>query len=130
VKTNRPVILLTIVDPTYPGALCCIPISKDDDKNGKYRNLSQRKPDLVQSIDINEYDNFLLIQNMFYIRKEFVGEPFTVNGVHTEIKDRNLQRTISQKVAKLNALMNQGKLSFVDRKEVYEIQVQHLKESK
>ena len=127
VKDDRPVLVLTIEDPDYPDCMRCIPISKDDDKNNKYKNLSQEKPDLVQHITINQYDNYLLIQNMFIVRKEYIGAPFLVNNVHSEIKKDVLKRTIIKKVGKVEALIKKGKLKYVPIKEVYNIQLEHIK---
>lgn len=132
-KENRPVILLAIEaieDQRYPDSLCCIPISKDDDKDDKYKKLFERKPDLVHPIAINEYDNYLLIQNMFYVKKEFIGAPFLVNGIHSEIKDNLLKKTISKKAKKINALINLGKLNYVNREEVYRLQVEFINKPK
>lgn len=128
IKQNRPVLILAIEDSTNPDIVNCIPISKDDDKNDKYKNLSASKPDLVHPLDdINHYDNYLLIQNMFYLRKEFIGAPFIVDGSHSEIKKEALKRAITKKVKKLDALFKRGSLKgFVPRQEVYDLQLQYL----
>lgn len=126
IRDKRPGLLLTIEDAQYPNSLCCIPISKDDDKNDKYKKILRGKPDLVHPVDINQYDNYLLIQNMFYIRREFVGDPFIVNGIQAEITRDAVKKEILRKVRKVDALINQGRLSFVPRGLVYKIQEEFL----
>jgi hypothetical protein len=127
IKKNRPALILAIEDLDDPDKFLCIPISKDDDKNNKYANLMSSKPDLVHPVEeINTYDNYLLIQNMFYIRKEFIGEPFIVDGVQSEIKKDSLKRAIVKKVKKVDALINRGVLNYVPREEVFNKQLLYL----
>lgn len=128
---QRPGLLLVFEDTKYSDALCCIPISKDDDKNQKYKNLLQKKPNNVHPINMNQYDNYLLIQNMFYVKKEFIGAPFTVKGIQIEIKNTTSRQEILKKVSAIDALIKAGKLPyFVPREEVYEIQVKYLNDNK
>lgn len=94
---QRPGLLLIIEDENYPDSFCCIPITKDDDKNEKYKNLMVKRPDQVHPIHINEYDSYLLIQNMFFVRKEFIGEPFTVKNIQTEVKNEAAKTEILKK---------------------------------
>lgn len=124
---KRPTLLLLMdsLNEDYPDSWCCIPISKDDDKDEKYLKLSTSKPDLVHRLNkFNRYDNYLLIQNMFYVRKEFIGLPFTVNDVHVEIKKE--RRDIERKIKKVDSLIKRGVLKYINREEVYKIQVQYL----
>lgn len=131
ISKDRPGLLLIVEDEKYPDSFCCIPITKDDDKNQKYKNLMEKKPDQVHPIHINEYDSYLLIQNMFYVRKEFIGAPFTVNSVQTEVKNETIQADIIKKVNKMNALFKHGRFSyFVPREEVYKIQQDYLLQKK
>ena len=123
---NRPVMILVIQDYNYPNCFCCIPISKDDDKKDKYKNLSIKKPDLVYPININRYDNYLLIQNMFYVREEFVGTPFLENGLEIEILNVNHRKQILNRARKLDALMKHGKITYVPREKVYDMQISYL----
>lgn len=124
---QRPGMLLIVEDERYPDAVCCIPISKDDDKNHEYQGVEKKFPHQVHSINFNQYDNYLLIQNMFYVRKEFIGDPFTVNGVQVEVKNTTQQGEILKKVRKMDALLKHGKVNhFVNRERVYDIQVQYL----
>lgn len=126
---QRPGLLMVIEDSSYPDSVCCIPISKDDNKANKYRDIMIKHPDQVHPINMNQYDNYLLIQNMFYVRKEFIGSPFTVNNVHVEVKNTTQQEEILKKVKKMDALMKNGIVSrFVPRQQVYDIQMQYLLE--
>ena len=61
---------------------------------------------------------------MFFLRKEFVGDKFTVNGVHVGIVDRNIQSKIIKKFEKLYAIYKHGKMISVqvDYREVFKIQ--------
>jgi hypothetical protein len=131
ISEQRPGLLLVFEDAKYPNALCCIPISKDDDKDQKYRKLLQTKPNNVHPINMNQYDNYLLIQNMFYVRKEFIGDPFTVKGIQIEIKNAASRQEILKKVSTIDALIRGGKLPyFVPREEVYALQVKYLDDNK
>lgn len=131
VKNNRPVLILVIEDTNYPDCFCCVPISKDDDKDDKYENLLVKSPDLVHPLsEINQYKNFLLIQNMFYLKKEFLGAPFVVDGVHSEIKKGKTRKEILKKIKKVDALMKNGKVKSVPREKGYELQVEYLEEKK
>ncbi|OMF66417.1 hypothetical protein MKY66_28165 [Paenibacillus sp. FSL R5-0766] len=127
INEQRPGLLLVLEDEQFPDSLCCIPISKDDDKHNKYKQLMISKPTNVHPIKMNQYDNYLLIQNMFYVRKEFIGDPFTVKQIHIEIKNSAEREVIMKKVKKMNALIKSGKLPyFVPRKEVHDIQISYL----
>ncbi|ARU60664.1 hypothetical protein CBW65_05880 [Tumebacillus avium] len=131
VKNGRPTLLLVLNDEKFPDSYCCIPISKDDDKNGKYRELSRTKKDLVHHVpEISKYDNYLLIQNMFFVHKDFIGDPFEVEGIEVEIKNEKRQREITKKVKKVDALLKKGTLKYVPREEVFKRQLQYLEEKK
>lgn len=104
VKDSRPNLILTINHKDYPDCVFCIPISKDDDKSHKYRHVFSKHPDNVHPLSFNQYDNYALIQNFFVLRKEFIGDPFTVNRVHVSIPDTNTQRAIQKKCNKFLAL--------------------------
>lgn len=131
ISEQRPGLILVLEDAKYPDALCCIPISKDDDKRQKFRNLLLSKPDNVHPIKMNQYDNYLLIQNMFYVRKEFIGPPFTVKGIQVEVKNTTVKEDIMKKVKTIDALIKTGKLPyFVPREQVYDIQVKYLEDKK
>jgi hypothetical protein len=131
ISKHRPGLLLIIEDEKYPDSFCCIPITKDDDKDQKYKKLMEKKPHQVHPIHINEYDSYLLIQNMFYVRKEFVGAPFTVNNIHTEVKNETIQSDIIKKVNKMNALFKHGRCQyFVPRERVFAIQQEYLLQNK
>ncbi|TEB06167.1 hypothetical protein Psch_03211 [Pelotomaculum schinkii] len=129
---SRPVMILVIEEHNYPDCYCCIPISKDDDKNVKYKNLfdDPKKTDLVYPININKYDNYLLIQNMFYVRKEFIGDPFKVNGKEIVVLNPKRKSEILKRVQKLDILMNKGIISYVPREKVYDIQISYLASKK
>lgn len=125
--SERPNVMLAIEIDAYPNTYCCIPLSKDNNKNNKYKNLSVRKPDLVHKVDtLPEYESYLLIQNMFFLRKEFLGGPYVgEGGVQLSIDD--VDNKITKKVSKIDALMNHGKLLYVPRETVYKIQLDYLK---
>ncbi|MCL9662059.1 hypothetical protein L2089_15300 [Paenibacillus hunanensis] len=124
---GRPMLILVITDEQYPDAVCCIPISKDNDKDDKYKKLADKRPTNVHFLGLNKYDDYLLIQNMFYVRKEFIGSAFTINDIPAEIKNEQTKSDIMKKVKKMDILLKTGKVNgFVPRKEVYDIQVQYL----
>lgn len=127
---ERPTIMLAIEIATYPNTYCCIPLSKDNDKDNKYAKLSVDKPDLVHHVEtLPEYDSYLLIQNMFFLRKEFFGGPYVgEGGVQLVIEDE--QDVILKKIRKVDALMNRGKLLYVPRETVFEIQSTYINDKK
>lgn len=104
IKDNRPNLILTIENKEYPDCVFCIPISKDDDKSNKYKKILQKHPDNVHPLSFNQYDSYALIQNFFALRKEFIGDPFTVNSIHVSIPDNNIQKQIQKKCNKFLAL--------------------------
>jgi len=131
-KSDRPTLIVVLDVESNSNYLACIPISKDDDKSGKYKNIMQKHPDNVEPLHFNQYDNYALIQNFFYIRKEFVGEQFTVNSVHVTIPDINKQKAILKKINVLKARYDHGKpLPIqVDLDEVKKIQDNYLSNKK
>ncbi|MBG9987341.1 hypothetical protein HZY91_10735 [Facklamia sp. DSM 111018] len=56
-------------------------------------------PNNVHPIDIDEYDNYALIQNFIFLKKEFIGEAFTVNNIHSSIVKEDDQKNIKKKLA-------------------------------
>lgn len=127
-KSDRPTLIVVLDTDVESDYLVCIPISKDDDKSGKYGNILRRHPNNVEPLDFNQYDNYALIQNFFYIRKEFVGEEFTVNDIHVSIVDTNKQKAILRKINVLKARYEHGNPLFlqVDLEEVKKIQEEYL----
>ncbi|AEH49794.1 MULTISPECIES: hypothetical protein [Anoxybacillaceae] len=130
IKEKRPVLILVIEKEEFPDGLFCIPITKDDDKNRKIKALSMKRPDFIHPIKINRYDSYLLIQNMYILHKEFLGEQYTLNGVPFEIKNTKIQREIMKKVKKVDALLKRGIINYVPREKVFEIQLKYLEEKK
>ncbi|WP_245191128.1 hypothetical protein [Anoxybacillus suryakundensis] len=127
IKKKRPMLILVIEKEEFPDGLFCIPITKDDDKNEKIKSLSMKRPDFIHPIKINRYDSYLLIQNMYIIHKQFIGQPYTLNDVPFEIKNTKIQREIMKKV---DALLKQGIIHYVPREKVFEIQLKYLEEKK
>lgn len=131
VKSNRPNLILVLEYEEYPDSVLCIPISKDDDKKRKYYNIMRRYKNNVHPLDFNQYDNYALIQNSFFLSKRFVGGNFTVNGVHVEVIDNNTQSDIIQKFESLYAIYkHRGPLSIqVDYDVVYNIQKEYISQN-
>ncbi|MGG6432225.1 hypothetical protein ACPF7I_04695 [Anoxybacillus sp. D401a] len=129
-KEKRPMLILVIEKEEFPDGLVCIPITKDDDKNGKIKALSMKRPDFIHPIKINRYDSYLLIQNMYIIHKEFIGQPYTLNDVPFEIKNTKLRKEIMKKVKRVDALLKQGIIHYVPREKVFEIQLKYLEEKR
>lgn len=132
VKPERPNIILVLVYEQYPDSVLCIPISKDDDKRGKYNRIMGKHPKNVHPLDFNQYENYALIQNSFFLRKEFVGEEFTVNEEHVKIIDNKTQKNVEKKFKSLYAIYrHQGPLDIqVDFDTVYNIQNEYIKKKK
>lgn len=131
IKSNRPNLILVIEYEEYPDSVLCIPISKDDDKKRKYYNIMKRYKNNVHPLDFNQYDNYALIQNSFFLNKRFVDGIFTVNGVHVEVIDNNTQSDIMQKFESLYAIYkHRGPLPIqVDYDVVYSIQKEYISQS-
>lgn len=127
---KRPSAVLAIEVESYPNTYCCIPLSKDNDKDKKYHNLSINKPDLVHAVQtLPEYESYLLIQNMFYLRKEFLGAPYIGKDGEQLIIEVE-QEEILKKVRKIDALLNRGKINYVPRETVFNIQRTYLNDKK
>lgn len=128
VKSERPNLVLLLEYEEYPDSVLCIPISKDDDKRRKYYRIMQRHPNNVHPLDFNQYDNYALIQNAFFINKRFIDDPFTVNEVHVKVIDHNLQDDIMKKFRSLYAIYkSRGPLLIqVDYDIVYNIQNEYI----
>lgn len=128
IKTGRPIMILVIESKEFPEGLICIPLTKDDDKDGKIKRLAAKRPDFIHNVEINYYDSYLLIQNMYVIHKSFIGEPYTLNGIPFKIKNLEIQAVIMKKVKKVDQLLNKGIIQYVPREEVYRIQMKYLDE--
>ncbi|KHF29901.1 hypothetical protein LR68_01380 [Anoxybacillus sp. BCO1] len=89
-----------------------------------------KRPDFIHPIKINRYDSYLLIQNMYVIHKQFIGQPYTLNDVPFEIKNTKLRGEIMKKVKKVDALLKQGIIHYVPREKVFEIQLKYLEEKR
>ncbi|WP_203245943.1 hypothetical protein [Sporosarcina beigongshangi] len=126
IKADRPMLILIIENKNFPEGLICIPITKDDDKNGKISNLADKRPDFIHNVEINHYNSYLLIQNMYIIHKSFIGDPYTLNGIPFEIKNPKVQAIIKKKVNKVDQLLKRGVIQYVPREEVYQIQMNYL----
>lgn len=128
IKNGRPNLILILENQKYPDSVLCIPISKDDNKQKKYKKVMRKHPNNVHPLTFNQYDNYALIQNSFFLRKEFVDAPFTVNGIHVEIVDKNVQRIINQKFNALYAIYkHNGPLPIqVNYDVVYNIQDEYI----
>lgn len=72
----------------------------------------------------------MIVQNMYILHKEFLGEQYTLNGVPFEIKNTKIQREIMKKVKKVDALLKRGIINYVPREKVFEIQLKYLEEKK
>lgn len=127
-KDNRPNLILVVEHKDYPDCVCCIPISKDDEKNGKYASVAKRYPNNVHSLKFNQYDNYALIQNFFFLRKEFVNDPFLVRKLHVSIPDNNTQKEINKKIGIFLAMYKANKAIpiQVDLDKVLQIQNDYL----
>lgn len=130
-KPERPNLVLLLEYEEYPDSVLCIPISKDNGKNRKYYNIMQRHKNNVHPLDFNQYDNYALIQNSFFLKKRFIEGAFTVNGVHVEVVDNNTQNEIIKKFESLYAIYkHRGPLPIqVDYDIVYNIQNEYISQN-
>lgn len=128
-KRGRPTMVMCIEYVHQKDFYCCIPISKDENKSGKFENLAKTKPDLVHYYPIDNKQSYLLIQNLFFVHKDFLGSKYCINEIPFIILDATKKREIKKKINKVLALINNKRISYVDLNQVIKIQKNYIEQN-
>ena len=69
--------------------------------------MDKGKPcDIIHILKINGDESAFLIQDMFPITDEYIERPYTINGIHLVIKDKNDVDTIRKKANNIYLLIH------------------------